>query len=54
LRALRDIESAKTLKAESARARAEGDEDLELKLLRQKQLIDKQRIVAAKKNRGAA
>jgi DNA primase len=53
LRAVRDQDSARVLKIESAKARAEGDEDSELRLLRQKHLIDKQRL-NAKKNRGSA
>ncbi len=53
LRAVRDQDSARVLKIESAKARASGDEDSEMRLLRQKLLIDKQRL-NAKKNRGSA
>jgi hypothetical protein len=53
LRMLRDQENARSLKQESARARAAGDEAREMQLLRQAQLIE-QRIAAAQKNRGPA
>ncbi len=54
LRSVRDVDSARVLKIESAKARAAGDQDSELRLLRQKMLIDKQRLTLAKKNRGSA